>query len=603
MQSKISGMVVVLSVFSLLAADATLAQPSPPPIPDWLKKVIPGQNQPAGAGAAPPPASVNTNGTNAAASTGKPPPNAALFQQGSANGEELKYVLEEIVLAARQSQSRSGLAAFANGGTVPLSAAPSLDPRVLVKKLPDTGRYLARSATVSYSDKLLSRYITSMTEDDAALSNERVTLPANGASLKPEQQQRLLVIGAMVIASRISSATLEKARRNFDAIRAQYATVLQQRQMAAEFLASVVDKRRQALAAKNELQARNLQGDLTAEDLTFIDSFGPDITVETFSNDVGLQNMALKYLRKSDPAAYNSYTVNKEAWVNSSKAYLQTMSGVSAFGGFCVLFLKQVSDALHQRDLAEIAAEAPLAAEFIKDAGPLMLLSGDTLYAGFVLTPNEARRTYRLEHAGIQTEFNNAPEVFKALSDANDKRYLDDAVFRNEAPGFVSRVYQCDIAEAGNLLDDVVPAADRKRFGEGFMNRHEDGAFSFADSLLDDGSASDSRHLAESLLNRDQRTSAEFAPIGEIQRVAIANDATWGNTQVMRLVLANSDGAYAQMQLGGTIIRLIPSMATIYAYESYANVCLKTAGQDGSPAAPKDTGKKAAKKTPGNSRP
>jgi hypothetical protein len=42
-------------------------------------------------------------------------------------------------------------------------------------------------------------------------------------------------------------------------------------------------------------------------------------------------------------------------------------------------------------------------------------------------------------------------------------------------------------------------------------------------------------------------------------------------------------------------------MATIYAYERYANVCLRTAGQDGAPAEKKDTGKKPAKKSSGNS--
>jgi hypothetical protein len=44
-----------------------------------------------------------------------------------------------------------------------------------------------------------------------------------------------------------------------------------------------------------------------------------------------------------------------------------------------------------------------------------------------------------------------------------------------------------------------------------------------------------------------------------------------------RVILANSQGVYAQMQLGDTVVRLVPSMATIYAYESYADSCGQTA--------------------------
>jgi hypothetical protein len=68
--------------------------------------------------------------------------------------------------------------------------------------------------------------------------------------------------------------------------------------------------------------------------------------------------------------------------------------------------------------------------------------------------------------------------------------------------------------------------------------------------------------------------------IGQIQAQTVANDASWNDIQLMRMIVANSEGTRAQMQLGGSIVRLVPSMSTIFAYESYTDVCIKTASED-----------------------
>ena len=62
-----------------------------------------------------------------------------------------------------------------------------------------------------------------------------------------------------------------------------------------------------------------------------------------------------------------------------------------------------------------------------------------------------------------------------------------------------------------------------------------------------------------------------------------------------RLILANGQGTYAQMQLGNTLIRLVPSMSTIYAYEDYADSCAKAANRG--PAKPGKQSDKPGKST------
>jgi hypothetical protein len=71
--------------------------------------------------------------------------------------------------------------------------------------------------------------------------------------------------------------------------------------------------------------------------------------------------------------------------------------------------------------------------------------------------------------------------------------------------------------------------------------------------------------------------SGDVVAIGEIQKLTATEYTKWKTSALTRLILANSQGVYAQMQLGDTVVRLVPSMATIYAYESYADSCGQSA--------------------------
>jgi hypothetical protein len=560
-------------------------------LPDLLKNPFqkPAQTPPP---PTPPPAPTpqEQSATPSAEVVPMPSSAAQLFHQKGASGTELAFVLQSMALSAEQRKSRdfllraSPLMPSASSGVM-----AGIADRAFAAAI---ANYQDLAVGRSYSDRSLSLFFGGVIANEAGLQSQHVDLPQQGESMTAPQQKRLLILAAMVIGARIANETLQQAHENFKIIETQYDGLLDRRQKAAELLANVMDRRRQALAAKNELEARQVSNGLSADDLKFIDSFGPTINVETFANDVGLQNLALAYLRKTDPASYADYQAAQQQFVSSSKAYLQTVGGVSAFGGFSGLFFKQLLDMVRARDYTGGLAALPLIRDFAKEASPLIRNSGDALYDGLVTAPKNAHRTYRIEHADTLTDIDHAPDVFKALAASGDKQLFDDALFRDEVPGFISHVYQCDPAHAGDLLDTAVTADQRRQFARDYLSWQGDGAFSFADALYDETAATDGKHLAEPLLNRDQRKHADAVAIGQIQTQTVARDETWNDVQLMRLILANSEGTRAQMQLGSSIIRLVPSMATIYAYESYTDVCIKTASDDPASRTDAKTGKK-----------
>jgi hypothetical protein len=585
---------LVSLVAGMLVGGSAMAQL---PVPDFLKNALPKSAPPPTPSASPtaptaplptaaqllPPSggasSSDAADPQAAGDLPQMPANASqLFHQKSATGEELLFVLEALNNAARHRNSRNFL----------LRASP-VTPNTssgIMQSLAEQGwttlmsSYSNLAENKSYSDKGLHHFLDTVLQNKEGLKSHRVDLPAQGETLTSTQQERLLILGAMVVGTRIANETLKQAHETFQIISTQYEQLLDHRQKAAALLAGVMDRRRQALAAKNELEARKISNGLSDDDLKFIDSFGSQVTVETFSQDVGLQNLALSYLRKTDPAGYADYVAQTKQFVSSSKAYLQTIGGVSAFGGFSALVVKQLLDMAHAKDYTGGMAALTLIRDFAKEAQPLIKNSGDALYDGLVTAPKNARRMYRIEHAGTLTDADHAPQVFQALASAGDKHYLDDAIFRDGTPGFVSHVYQCDAEHAGDLIDTAVPMAQRKQFAQSYLNWNMDGGFSFADALYDDSGSPSSKHLAEPLLNRDQRKRADAVAIGEIQVQTVTKDDSWNDIQLMRMILANSEGTRAQMQLGGSIVRLVPSMATIYAYESYTDTCIRTAGAD-----------------------
>jgi hypothetical protein len=575
-----------------------LADNTPNPFQQLINKANPAQtppipSMPGSTGPIPPiPGSTGANAPAVSNGPASAPKLASqeqarqLFLKGTVTGEDLKEELEAVKGAAANPKARSELAAVVGQASAQIASAKTHNFLTdLGGRMKELAGDLLRQKATSYSDKVLMDFLTTLTGDDEALRKETITLPSATASkMTLNQQQSVLLMAALVVGTRIAHHVLDAAHKDFIGLETEYAALLSKRQEQAALMADVLDKRRQAKAAKDELTIRHMDADLgkwlSPEDLKFIDSFGPDTSLREFANDLGMQNLAIKFLQHRDPTAYAEYRAQRSGVMGRSRAYLRTTSGVAAFGGFSMAFMQEIVKTAHDKNMYEIFAALPLAGEYIKEAGPLIKLSSDALYTGLVAEPASLKHHYRLVQREKTVDVNDADAVFGALDRSKEAAYFADALFRNETPGFIYHVYLCDPSEAGALIDQTLKQENRRSFAEQYLQMTDGAGFSFADALNDDVRTPTAQKLAEPLLSKDQRVSGDVVAIGEIQKLTATEYTKWKTSALTRLILANSQGVYAQMQLGDTVVRLVPSMATIYAYESYADSCGQTAKRE-----------------------
>jgi len=526
-----------------------------------------------------------------------------LFLKGTVTGEDLKLELEAVKAAAANAQAEAALAAVIGPASTQMASQTTHSFFTdLGGKIKDFAGDLLHRTAGSYSDKVLNDFMTTLTGDDNALRKETITLPS-GANLTANQQQSILIMAALVVGTRIAHHTLDAAQREFADLEGEYATLLAKRQEQAALMAGVLDKRRQAVAAHDESTVQQVNSDLgqwsSPDDLKFVDSFGSDESLQQDDNDLGMQNLSMKFMEHRDPKGYTDYRTAEKGLIGRSHAYLRATTGVAAFGLFSVAFMQEIVKTAKDKNKNQIMAALPFAGDYFKEAVPLIKLSTDTLVTGLITEPGSLKHHYRLVQHDKTIDLKDADAVFTALKRSNDAIHFSDALFRNETPGFIYHVYLCDPSAAGALIDHALTPAMRKSFAEQFLRLPDGAGFSFADALNDDVKTPTGQRLAETLLEKDQRINPESAAIGEVQRQAVSAYSKWNTTELTRLILANSQGAYAQLQVGDSVIRLIPSMATIYAYDSYAESCNRTAKREPEtpepPAVPAPPKKRSAK--------
>lgn len=509
-----------------------------------------------------------------------------LFSKHTVTGADL---INEL-MALQNSPSRNALAGVVANTSSELHGANSTGIDVQ-GKIMDVALHFLNDQVVSYSHSTLDSYMNTLTGNKDALNKESIDLPAVSTTntMTLSQKQSVLTMAALVVAARISHKTLDAAKKNFDGLEKEYTALLDRRAKTAELMADVVDRRRKAIAAKDELATRQIEADmsqwLSKEDMAFIDAFGADRPLQDFANDLGMQNLALQFLRHSDPQAYADYRAQTDGLMGRSRAYLQTMAGVAAFGGFTALFTKEVAKIASEKNTSATLSAMPFAWAFVQEAIPSMKLSVETLYTGIVIEPTRSSHNYRVAQGEQLTDVAHAKNVFESLAAGHEEQRFTDALFRDDAPGFLYHVYLCDAPQAGHMMDMAVPSINRKQFAESYLQVADSSDFLFSNLLSDSTTASTNNaapaDVVTPLLARDQRTRADSVQIGEVQRLTVSNYTHWNDSELTRLILANNEGAYAhaQMQLGNITVHLIPSMTAIYAYETYADSCRHTANQ------------------------
>jgi hypothetical protein len=520
---------------------------------------------------------------------------AALYAKGTVNGDDLIGTLREIrqtASAAKSARAWAALSTTLNGSMAYLQAG--IDPTMLLQQL---GSKLVldmiKSQIGDVAMKALDQHMQAMLDDPSAWSKESISLPA-AAGLTEEQATRMLTLATLTVAARLTGQMLDKANKDFDSLKTDYAKLLDQREKAARLLFDALAQRAKALQAGSAVD-QDLSTALSADDFKFIDSDVGRMTVKDFAKDLAAQNLALSYLGKKDPTAFQDYERQADDYVVRGRAYMRTISGAVAFGGLIFTFGQTMEAVASEKQAGSLLTSMPLGFEFIKAAGPVAFAVADASARGVVLQPASGlidsvksifsgggkMKAFMIADGDAPQVYGAANDVYATLGKGDGQALLHEALFRTDESGLLAGVMRCDVGEAGRMLDTAIAKEQRAKFAQGFFGGDRDReGFSFNNTL--EVRDADAGELARRVLLQDHRQRSDIADpqrraaVADVQNDAASQYAKWTDEQLMRLIFANRDGAkavHATLTLGPVNIRPQPTMQAIYAYEALADAC------------------------------
>lgn len=501
----------------------------------------------------------------------------AMFERGSANGSEL--IAELATIRALMKLQRSAGAAGAVLGTPESGGGGGFNPQA---KLLEIALRAAEEAVKPYIASIgfgaLDLHLRTLIEDPQLLSQESIKLPSP-RGLSHAQIQRVANMAAIVVATRVTGKVLRKAQEDFAGVEADYVKLIERREATAKLLYDILLK-----AGSGSGVPPELAGVYAADELKYLRENVARMPVADFGNDLGAQNLALRWLRRSDPAAWESYRSSSDGLRKSTRGYIRATAGVTAFSALLATFFQETVGNIRRNRAADIVGALPFAWEFVKEVPPLLKLSWQVGEAGVVELPMRSTKRFRVIESDKVEEIGRAGDLLASLKRRNVEPLLSESLFRTGADGLLYKLYRCDKSEVGRMLDVAVPLGERERFAAEY--RIADPAqFSFANAFNAPPERRLEHELGDELLRRDHRERSTVPALGVAQRAATQGLGRWNADQWLRLILANREGqaALATLQLGDVLVRPVPSMQSVYAYETLVDECARQLG--GGPAA------------------
>lgn len=519
------------------------------------------------------------------------------FQKKQVSGEELLFEL--IAIRQTASKLKSGAGWMDLVGAQDLAARPGsgVDKSSVAAELQSVAIGAALSGLESQLDKMLKsngsaqeldQYLGALLEAKQALADEKIELPS-GAGLNAQQKRRLVSMAAMLVAMRLSNKQLDQARKDFAGIEDDFLKLIERREQAAGLLYELL----QQGGASKAGQAAGF----SPADQEFLAQRRNSLSLKEFSNDMGVQNLALRLLRQRDPALYADYRSGVDRSSKRTQAYVRSMVGGAAFGSLVSGFGRQLLRVYKDKKNEEMLAALPLVLAYGVEVKRGLGLSWDVSTQGIFPDLGKAVRParFRLSQGEQTLELGSAAEVLAELDKSEAGGLLREALFRDHALGLIYRVYLCDRAEAGRMLDRTMPADQRDLAARAYFKQADLQGFSFAASFSGRPDNARELELGDKLLRRDHRRLSDDSggALSQIQRSVSERSRELSNDQLLRLIFANREGSAmrASLDLGRVSVRAVPSMQAVYAYEAQVDGCRSlvtpVAGEDqGNPAPP-----------------
>jgi hypothetical protein len=497
-----------------------------------------------------------------------------LFAKGTVNGAELLTELIAVRTLMRDQRSAAAVGALL-GPPLPAGSPAAADPTAMALKLAmDKTEDLIKPYVASIGFGALDLHLKTMIEDPTLLGSERIKLPSP-RNMTQAQMQRVINMAAILVATRVTAKILKKAQEDFANVEGDYTRLITRREAAAQVLYGVLT---QAGAGG----APQLAGMYSDDDWRYLRDNVGRMSIKDFANDLGAQNLALNHLRQTDPKAWADYKARSDGLLSVTKGYIRTTAGVTAFAALLANFGNETIGAIQKNKGADILGAMPLAWEFIKEVPPVLRSAWQVGAAGVIELPMKANKRFRVVEGAAATDLARAGDVFAAMKKKGAEPLFNEALFRTGNDGLLYKLYRCDKSEVGRMLDVAVPMAEREKFAARVLPK-DAVRFSFANAFNAPGDSSRAQELGDELLRRDHRERTDAVngvALGEAQRAATKGAGNWNNDQLLRLILANREGvaAHATLQLGDLLVRPVPSMQSVYAYESLIDECAQQFG-------------------------
>ena len=504
----------------------------------------------------------------------------ALFAKGTVTGADLVLELEAIrKLMGRQRNTAAvgevlGPPEEGGGGSSILGEGI----RIILKGAEEL--YKPYLASIGFG--ALDIHLKELINDPKLLLEERIKLPS-AQDMSLAQMQRVVNMAAIVLAARATGKVLKRAQADFAHVEQEYGRLIERREAAAKLLFDLLlrgggDGGSGSGSSSSSTEGPELTATFAADDLRYLRQSAAGRSVKDFSNDLGAQNLALRHLAKVDPGAWAEYKARSDGLLRSTRGYIRSAAGVAAFAALVANFSNETIGAIRDNRAVDILSALPFAWEFLREVLPLVKIAWSVGAAGVIELPSKAHKRFRVvdgDKAGAKSEdLGRAEDLFAAMKKRGVDALFSDSLFRTGFDGLLYKLYRCDKSEVGRMLDTAVPVAAREKLAASYLGVQSP-RFSLANALRQPGETAREAELGDELLRNDHRERSTVPALGELQRLAASGFARWNNDQMLRLILANREGAAAQatLQLDEVRIRPVPTMQSVFAYESLVDSC------------------------------
>jgi hypothetical protein len=329
------------------------------------------------------------------------------------------------------------------------------------------------------SYKKLEEFFNTMSERNDVLDKVTVDLP-NVASSNPQMRQSVLGMAAMIAAIKASSMMLEGNEKSLEAIKASQLKLMDTRRDATKLMAEALLQTNQLDAKAQIAEFKNVEGvELGAEEKEFLNRF-KGRPVDELLKDFGAQNVALDYLKRTQPGRWESYRSELVELKTRTNDYTRTAAGVTSATAFTVLFFKRAKTMLETGGLEGASAVLPLTIEGIKEAAGI----GRKAMAGLFSTNEPLQGTFLVrDKDGKIVRRGLSAERALATVSKEDLTAFGSSLIRDDTQGEYNKIYRVQPQGMAEIVDRLASKETKKKYAVDRMQIADATDFSFQNVL------------------------------------------------------------------------------------------------------------------------